>query len=202
MIKVHHAQRSRSVRVLWLLEELGVAYELHTLEFNPEVLKSQDHLALHPLGQVPVLEIDGARYIESGAQLQYVLEQYGDGRLEPRRGSPERMRYLQWFHYGEASLAGRAGDVVRHCLRRPKEQRVPLIVDETRERFRAALAVVDSLLSEQPYVAGDEFTAADIMVSYGVVLAKIIRELPAEFTHLPAYVERLEQRPAYQRALA
>lgn len=200
MIKIYHSKRARSARVIWLLEELGVPYELHLVEFKPEVLKSPEHMAIHPLGQLPVVETDGVRFIESGAQVQYLLEKYAQGRLEPKLGTPERALYLQWFHFGEASVAAHVSEIVRQRFGRKPEEQVPQILEQGRERLRLSAGVVERMLSTQPYAAGSEFSAADIMLSYGFTMARIIRELPDEFTQIAAYLERLKQRPAYARA--
>jgi glutathione S-transferase len=202
MIRIHHARRARSVRVIWLLEELAVPYELATFEFSPAELRRPEYLALHPLGQVPVIQDGDVTLFESGAILEYLLEQYGKGRLAPAPGTKDRPLYLQWFHFGEASLAQHTGEIVRNRFVKPEAQRVPAIVEEARLRLGAALAVVDRGLEGREFMVGDSLTAADIMVSYGIVMARITKELPAEFTNVAAYLERLKTRPGYQRAWA
>jgi len=200
VIRVYHSQRSRSVRVLWLLEELGLPYELTKLEFTPEALKAPEHLQRHPLGLVPVIE-DGAQTIfESGAIVEYLLESYGQARLAPAPRSVGRGEYLQWFHYGEASLARYLSDIVRARFR---ETDTPeLTLQRSRQRFAGSAAVVERILAQRDFICGGEFCAADIMVSYGLSMARIIRELPAELVHVKAYLERLKQRPAFERAWA
>ena len=201
MIKIYHAKRARSARVIWLLEELGVPYELSVMEFKPEVLKSPEHLARHPLGQLPVVEVDGVRFFESGAHVQYLLERHGEGRLQPPLATPERALYLQWFHFGEASLAVHVSSIVRQRFGRPPEQMVPAALEEYRASLMAAAAVVDNALEGKPYICGAQFSAADIMLSYGLIMARIIRELPTDrFQNISAYLERLKQRPSYAKA--
>jgi glutathione S-transferase len=202
MIKIYHSKRARSARLIWLLEELGVPYELETLEFKPEVLKSPEHMARHPLGQLPVVETDGVRFFESGAQLQYLLERYGQGRLEPKPGTPERALYLQWFHFGEASLAVHVSSIVRQRFGRPAAELVQGAVDEARLCVAAAARVVERGLEGRQYIAGADFSAADIMVSYGLIMARITRELPDDLPNIAAYLERLKARPSYARAWA
>jgi glutathione S-transferase len=198
VIKVYHSRRARSARVIWLLEELSVPYEIAPIAFDPAALKSPEYLKLHPLGLVPVVQDGALTIFESGAILEYLLETYGEGRLAPAPKSPGRAAYLQWFHFGEASLARPMSDLVRQRFR---ETDVPeLMLVRSRARFHAAVAVVDRALERQPYVAGESFSAADIMVAYGLVVGRIIRELPAEFSNVAAYIERLKQRPAYDRA--
>jgi glutathione S-transferase len=201
MIKIHHARRARSVRVIWLLEELGVAYEIEPLEFKREKLQSPDYLKLHPLGQVPVVQDGDLTIFESGAIVEYLLEKYGEGRLAPAPGTRQRGQYLQWFHFGEAGLARHVSEIVRHRFGNESE-RIPEIVTASRERLRETLAVVERALEGQSYVLGAHLTAADIMIAYGIVIAKIIGELPADLPNITAYVGRLKERTAYQRAWA
>ena len=202
MITIHHARRARSVRVVWLLEELGVRNEAKPLEFSAESLRSPEYMAMHPLGQVPVVYIDGQRMIESGAIVEYLLEQHGQGRLAPAPGSPQRAEYLQWFHYGEASLARYVSDFVRNRFGQPESERVPEVLPAARRRFREALTVVDGVLAQREHMLGPDFSAADIMVSYGITMAKVIGELPEDLSHLKGYLDRLKQRPGYQKAWA
>jgi glutathione S-transferase len=201
MIKIHHARRARSVRVIWLLEELGVAYEIEPLEFKREKLQSPDYLKLHPLGQVPVVQDGDLTIFESGAIVEYLLEKYGEGRLAPAPGTRQRGEYLQWFHFGEAGPARHVSEIVRHRFGNESE-RIPEIVTASRERLRETLAVVERALEGQSYVLGAHLTAADIMIAYGIVIAKIIGELPADLPNITAYVGRLKERTAYQRAWA
>jgi glutathione S-transferase len=202
VIQLHHAKRARSARVIWLLEELGVPYELVTFEFKPENLQSPEYLKLHPLGQVPVVRDGDVTMFESGAILQYLLEKYGQGRLEPAVGTPERAEYLQWFHFGEASLAQIVSTIVRHRFNKPEAERIPVIVTEARERLRPVLELVERTLQGRRFILGGDFTAADIMIAYGLVMAKITKELPADLPNIAGYLDRLKERPAYGRAWA
>jgi glutathione S-transferase len=186
--------------VIWLLEELGVPYELHRLDFTPDALQAPEHLQLHPLGQVPVVEVEGQTMIESGAILEYLLERYGQGQLAPPTGSMARAEYLQWFHYGEASLARYVSDVVRTRFGMPESVRCAEYTPYARERYILALAPVDKVLNSREYIVGSDFTAADIMVSYGIIMGKITGELPKDLLNVAAYMERLKQRPAYLKA--
>jgi glutathione S-transferase len=202
MIKVHHARRARSVRVIWTLEELGVPYNLEPLEFSTAALRSPAYLKLHPLGQVPVIEDDGLVMIESGAIVEYILEQHGEGRLAPAPRTAQRPAYLQWFHFGEAVIARHVSEIVRNRFGKTPETRVEAIVTDARERLREGLVVVDGALSGKPFIVGNDFTAADIMLSYGITMAKIVGELPKEFVNVGTYLERLKGRPGYARAWA
>ena len=202
MITIHHARRSRSARVIWLLEELGVPYQLHTLEFTQAALQSAEHKRFHPLGLVPVIQDGELTMIESGAILQYLLERYGQGRLAPASTSSNWPEYLQWFHFGEATLANYVSDIVRNRFGFPENERSEEVVTYARRRLRQSLELVDHTLAGRDYILGAEFTAADIMLSYGMVMARITKELPAEFANVASYLERLKQRPAYAKAWA
>jgi glutathione S-transferase len=202
MLKIYHAKRARSARVIWLLEELGdVPYSLEVLEFKPEVLRAPDHLARHPLGLVPVMDDGPERIIESGAILQYLLEKHGRGRLEPQPGAAGRAAFLQWFHFGEVSLAAHVSDIVRQRFGLPKVKSDDVLAN-ARAQFLDSAAVVDRALAGREYICGDSFSAADIMLSYGFIMARITRELPAELSQVAAYLERLKVRPAYVKAWA
>lgn len=201
MLKIYHSRRARSARVIWLMEELGVPYQLEALDFSPATLKSPEYLELHPLGQIPVIQEDGITMFESGAILEYLLEKHGQGRLAPAPATRERAEYLQWFHYGEASLARHTSDIVRQ--RFAADAQAPesaAILARARTRFAESLAVVDRALTGRDFICGAGFSAADIMIAYGIVMGKIIRELPPELANVATYLERLKQRPAYERA--
>jgi glutathione S-transferase len=202
MIKIHHARPSRGARVVWLCEELGVPYEIVPHEFNRSALQSPAYLAVQPLGQLPAIEDGDVRMFESGAILVYLLEKYGQGRLAPAPGTRERAEYLQWFHFGEASLAVHVTTIVRHRFGRSEEKRLEGAVTEGRERAKLGIEVVERALHGRPYILGDDFTAADIMVSYGIIMANFIGELPDGLENVRAYMARLKERPAYGPAWA
>ena len=202
MIKIYHSRRARSARVIWLLEELGVPYELVAVEFKRESLKSPEYLRLHPLGLVPVVQDGDVTLFESGAIVEYLLEQYGQGRLAPAPGTKARAEYFQWFHFGEATLARHMGDIVQNRFTKPEAERSPEMAAEARGRLLASLAVIERALEGRAYILGEAFTAADIMVAYGIIMTKIIGELPADLPHVAGYLGRLKERPAYQPAWA
>lgn len=203
MITIHHARRARSARVIWLLEELGVPYQLHTLEFKQEALQSPEHMRLHPLGLVPVIQDGDITMYESGAILEWVLENYANGRLAPAAGSgAARAEYLQWFHFGEASIAVYVSEIVRNRFGFPEAERSDDVVVYARRRLRKALDVVEGVVAQREWMLGAEFSAADIMVAYGIVMARITAELPKELTAIAGYLERLKKRPAYAKAWA
>jgi glutathione S-transferase len=201
MITVYHAPRSRSVRVRWLLEELGLPYELHTLAF-PEGLRAPEYRKVNPLARVPAIRDGDVTMVESGAILEYLLERYGEGRLAPRPGAPERPAYLQWFHCGEATMLPPLSDFVQHSFLRPEAERIAGLVPDAQRRAAETLGVLEAHLAGGDHVAGRDFTAADIMVGYACGLAKLLGFLAAGYPGINDYLARLEARPAFQRATA
>jgi glutathione S-transferase len=202
MIKLYHAPHTRSVRVRWLLEELKLPYELIAVEFSPAVLRSETHRKLHPLGQLPVIDDDGLLLFESGAIMQHIMERYGDHGLLPLLHSAQRSRCWQWFHFGESSLARYASDIVRARFAKPEGKEFEGALNEARKRWRECLQVLENALGDGPYLLGKDFSAADIMVGYGLMLGRLLQELPDEYTRCLAYLQRLRERPAYQKAIA
>jgi glutathione S-transferase len=200
MIVVHHAPKARSVRVVWLLEELGVPYRLNTLTLSREALQSAEHRRVHPLGKVPAIEDGALTMFESGAIVEYLIERYGDGRLAPPPGTPERATYLQWFHFGEATCLPPLSDLVQHSFLRPEPERIPAMVPDAHARATAWLTVLDEALATRSHVAGEAFSGADVMVGYAVALAKLVGLLGPSHPHVTAYLTRLETRPAFRKA--
>jgi glutathione S-transferase len=200
MITLYHAPASRSARVRFLLEELGLPYRLETLSFTDGSLQRPAYLAKNPLGRVPTLEDDGVVLFESGAILEHLLERHGAGRLAPAPGSPERPAFLQWLHWSEATLMPPLGEIVAHSFLRPEAERVPAVVADARRRLRRCLAVVEKELAGREAILPSGFCAADIMLSYGLQLAKLLGLLDEDLPHTRAYLERLATRPAFQKA--
>jgi glutathione S-transferase len=198
-LRLVHVPFSRSLRVRWLLEELGVPYELEVRTLRD--LKRPEHLALHPLGRVPVLSDGDLVLHESGAILQHLLERYGAGRLAPKPGTPERARFWQWFHYAEATLMPPLGLLLRHTAMLPEAERVPAVAADARAQVRAVLAPPERALAGHTWLL-PEFSAADVMLGYGVKLASLLGQLGDETPALTAWLARCEERPAWQRAVA
>jgi glutathione S-transferase len=140
MIRLWFAPRTRAVRVRWMLEELGLPYELRRVTFNvPTQVFVQDT----PFGKLPVLQDGDLTMIESGAMIEYVLERYGDGRLAPPVGSPDRGEFLQWLHYAEGTAFPPVGVIVWHQLYQGDAAAIPTVIDSARERARASIALVE-----------------------------------------------------------
>jgi glutathione S-transferase len=199
-MKLYHCAKSRSVRVWWLLEELGLDYQLEEMPFDPKSLQSVDYLKINPFGKVPVL-VDGAlTMFESVAIVQYVIDRYGDGRLEPDRTSPAYGLYLQWLHFGESTMMGPVAEVGSHVFFLPEEQRNPAIAERGRKSLAHFLGILDAELASKEYLLGDTFTAADIVVGYTLFVCHLFKIMPDGCPHLEAYYDRLRNRPAFKTA--
>ncbi|MBS3961430.1 MAG: glutathione S-transferase [Sandarakinorhabdus sp.] len=198
MIRVHHLNDSRSQRILWLLEELGVPYELVKYRRDPETRLAPPELeALHPLGKSPMLELEGRLLIESGAIIETVLARVGKGRLVPPAGSADHDRYIMWLHYAEGSAM--LPLMLRLYTARLGEAAGPLQprIDSELQRH---LGWVNSELEGREWLIGDDMTGADIQMSFVGEIAGFFG-LRAQFPALDGWVKRFQARPAYQRAL-
>lgn len=202
MIKVHHLGHSQSERIVWLFEELGLPYELqkHTRDAVTR-LSPPDLKALHPLGAAPVIEDGDLLLAESAAIVEYVIAKHGGGRLKLEPGHPDYAAYLYWFHFSNGNLQpvmGRMMTVTGAKL--PADNPVAVSV---RARVDRVLKLVDDRLATVPYLAGDEFTAADIMSVFALTTMRLFQ--PFDLSPYPAvlaYLQRVGARPAYQRAMA
>ncbi len=199
MLKLYYAPRTRSVRIRWLLEELGIPYELERVEFRPSPVAFSQST---PLGKFPVLEDGGVVIGESGAILEYILERYGEQRLSPPVGSPLRGVFLQWVHFAEGTAFPPLGVMIWHGLYLGNADQVPLAIDSARERAQAALATVEGNLATRDYLLGAEFSAADIMLGFTLAAAQFLGVLDERYPKTLAYLGRLMERPAFQRASA
>jgi len=198
MIVLYFAPRTRSIRVRWLLEELGLPYELRRVTFKPpqEKVFSQDT----PLGRLPVIEDGEVTICESGAIIQYILERYGDGRLAPPIGSPLRGEFLQWMYFAEASAFPPLGIIVRHSLYKRDADQVPGAIADARGRACTVLEFVEPALDGKDYLLGREFSAADVMMGFTLVAARVLGVLDDTYPQLRRYLTRLQARPAFKVA--
>ncbi|MCW5832382.1 MAG: glutathione S-transferase [Labilithrix sp.] len=211
MITVHHLERSRSQRVLWLLEELGLEYELKKYERDPRTMLAPPELRrVHPLGKSPIVT-DGERTLaESGAILDYLVTAHGGGRLRPEAGTPERLRYDYWLHYAEGSampplllslvfqqVKARAPWPVKPIAKGIADK---VLADFVRPQMELHFDWVERELGKSTWFAGEELSAADIQMSYPVE-AHAARVKGASRPNMAAWLERVRARPAYRRAL-
>lgn len=213
MITVHHLENSRSQRVLWLLEELGLAYEVKRYARDRKTnLAPPDLLKVHPLGKSPVINDGGAVYAETGAIIEHIVDTHGAGRLAPAKGTPEWRRYKYWLHAAEGSYMPPL--VMTLFLNRMDSAPLPFfakplarkLTDGVRKAYlnhtiKALFDYLDAELAKREWIAGGEFTAADIIMSFPAEASLTRVEAAKSSKNLNSYVERLHQRPAYRRAL-
>ena len=200
MLKLHFAPNSRAGRIVWLLEELGLPYALNRMDFHPRDLKSDAHRARHPLGRVPVLEDGDVSIFESGAIIEYVLERHKNGGLKPAVDAPEYPDYLQWFHYCEGMVMPPINIIVVNTLLLPPDRQDQNALAQAKRLLAKALAPVNDALAGKDYLVGN-FSAADIMLGHACFMSNRIGSVSDEMAHLKAYVSRIEQRPAFQKAI-
>lgn len=211
MLVVHHLNNSRSQRVLWLLEELGVPYEIKRYQRQPDMMAPKELRAVHPLGKSPVITDDGHTIAESGAIIEYIIETYGNGRLIPPAKTPERLRYTYWLHYAEGSampplllkllfsmMPQRAPALVRPLVKMVAGGALTGFVDP---QLKQHMAFWEAELGKSTYFAGNEFTAADIQMSFPLEAAASRAGLDQNYPKALAWLATIHARPAYQRAL-
>ena len=202
MLKLVHAPDTRSVRIVWLLEELGLPYELELYRLGDKAMRSPEYLEKnHPLGRVPVLFDGDTQLFESGAIVQYVIARHGGGRLAPAVDSPQFAPYLQWLHYAEGMLRPQVNIIMVETRFLPPEKRHQPNVDRAQKLLSRMLLAVEAGLEGREYLAG-EFSGADIMCGHACIVSA---RLGGDISNLPnvqAYVQRLEAREALQRARA
>jgi glutathione S-transferase len=202
MLTLYHSPRSRSMRTLWLLNELGLDFELITMPLDLKILRAPEYLAIHPLGRVPCLVDDGRAIFESGAIAQYLCETYDpDQRLGRPPGHPERAEYLQWIHFAE-TIAVHGASLVQQRVFIAENERSPAVHKLESKRLEKAIGVVDRHLGDgRSFLLTSAFSAADTNVGYSVSMGRSFLGLDA-LPYARAYLERLEQRSAFQTALA
>jgi len=213
MIVVHHLNKSRSQRVLWLLEELGVPYEVKRWERDPETMLAPAGLrAVHPLGKSPVIVDDGVTVAESGAIVEYLTGKYGNGRLVPRPGTPEHLRYTYWLHYAEGSAMPPL--LLMLVFNRIETAPMPFFVRPIAKQIAGRakssfigpqvdlhLDYMEEELGKSEWFAGNEFTAADVQMSFPLEAAAARAGFGPTRAKLTAFLARIHERPAYKRAL-
>ena len=200
MLKLHHAPNSRAGRIVWLLEEVGLEYEINKMAFHPKELKSDEHRARHPLGRVPVLEDGEVMLYESGAIVEYIIARHTDGTLQPNVNTPAFPEYLQWFHYCEGMVMPPVNTIVVQTKLLPEDRRNAEVLDQAQRLLTKALAPVDKAVERREYLIGN-FSGADIMLGHACFMSRRLGCFTGEMTALDAYVNRLEARPAFQTGI-
>ena len=211
MLTVHHLNNSRSQRVLWLLEELGVPYEIVRYQRQPDMRAPKELRAIHPLGKSPVITDNGNTIAESGAIAEYLIATYGNGRLIPPPNTPERLRYTYWLHYAEGSamsplllkllftlMPRRAPALLRPLVRKVSNQALTTLVNP---QLKQHMAYWEGELGKTEWFAGNEFSAADIQMSFPLEAASARGGLEQGHPKAMAFLEKIHARPAYKTAL-
>lgn len=213
MVIVHHLNNSRSQRVLWLLEELGLPYEVRKYERDPKtMLAPASLLAVHPLGKSPVITDGDITVAETGAIIEYLLERYGDGRLAPAIGTLERLRWRYWLHFAEGSampplllklIFDRIPQAPMPFFAKPIAKSISdkVLATMVEPNLRRQLDFMEAELGKSEWFAGDAFSAADVQMSFPIEAASMRAGLDASQPKLMAFLKRIHARPAYRRAL-
>ena len=213
MLTVHHLENSRSQRVLWLLEEIGVDYAIERYERDVKTSLAPPALKkVHPLGKSPVLDDDGLVVAETGVIVEYLIDKYGGGRFRPQNDPRARLDYVYWLHFAEATMMPQM--LLHLFFNRIKSAPMPFFVkpiarrigDEVLKAYVAPnladqFAFIERHLGERDWFAGDELSGADVMMSFPLEGARANGALPAGCERIAAFVERVQARPAYRRAL-
>ena len=194
MITLYHNPMTRSLRVLWALEELGLEYGLESVEFMPAT-EGKIFAQNTPTGRFPTLQDGDITLCESGAIVEYLIERYGQGRLAPAADSPLRAKYLQWMHFPEGTL-----NPYINAIRRLAESS-PAIASAMSSELDIAISFVDKALMDSPYIVGEDFTGADIMLAVSLLSINMMSLLTETHTHIAAYLGRLQSRPALTKVI-
>ena len=200
MLKVHFAPNSRAGRIIWLMEELELEYEVNVMPFSKEGLKSDEHRARHALGRVPVLEDGEVMIFESGAIIEYVLTRHKAGGLKPKTDSPEFPYYLQWFHYCEGMVMPPMNQIVVQTILLPPERRDENVLKQAKNLLTKSLMMVNANLADKEYLIGD-FSAADLMLGHACYMSNRMGCVTDEMQHIKDYVARISARPAFKKAI-
>jgi len=213
MITLHHLNNSRSQRILWLLEELGLDYQIIYYQRDPETMLAPESLkAIHPLGKSPVITDGNLVLAESGAIIDYLSKTYGEGQWVPKEGTPEALRYNYWLHYGEGSVMPPL--LVRFIFDKLESSPMPFfakpiakaICDKVRKLFIGPQIglhrdYIEAELAKNPWFVGDHLTGADIQMSYPLEALALPDKQHKNYPKISAWLKKVHERPAYQRAL-
>ncbi len=198
MIVLHHLNRSRSKRIIWLLEALEIPYEIKAYQRDAKTQLAPPELKeIHPLGKSPVIEDDGLIVAESGAIIEYLTEKYGKGKLSPQKDSPQYPLYLQWLHFAESSAAL---PLLLCYFVSMEESKTTFLEDYGKKEFALILGYLNSHLETKRWLLGDSFSAADIMLSFIVEMSEHMGALQGKYPALQRYLQDLSETPGAQRA--
>jgi len=196
-ITLYHTPQTRSMRPRWLLEELGVDYKLHNIDLFAGEGESAEYKKINPLGAVPAMVIGDQVMLESGAMCHWLADFHADKKLAPGAQDADRPMYEQWMMFSQATLEMQPWLILLHSKILPEADRVEQIVPWAQQRHESILKVLNAELEGKDYLLGDQFSAADIMVGSTLMF---VPEALAKFPELHTYIQRLKERPAFQRA--
>ena len=201
MIQLHHCIDARSFRPLWTLEEMGLPYELHVMPFPPRAF-APEYKQINPLGTIPLLQDGATRMTESAAICHYLATRHGPSPLAVGVDEPDYGAFLNWLHFGEATLTFPQTLVLRYARFEPPERRQPQVAQDYAQWFLARLRAIEAVMADRAWLCAGRFTAADVSVGYALLLANELG-LNAQFTpHVAAYWTRLQQQDGLVRARA
>ena len=201
MITIYHLDTSRSERIVWLMEELGLEYKLELFQRNDNGSAPDALREIHALGKAPVIRDGDTVLAESGAIVDYIVHRYAGDRLAVAPAAQEYARYIYWFHFAEGSLMSLL--ILALVLGRVPEANASPARTRVLERTKQTLAFIDSELAQATYFAGAAFTAADIMMTFPfTTMRHFLNYDLAPYANILAYLQRIESRPAYQKAMA
>lgn len=198
-MKLYYFQQSRATRVRWMLEELGVPYELAPVDMMKGEHKRPEYLAVHPMGSLPALEDEGVNLFESAAIIMQLADKYPEKRLAPAVGTPERGEYYQWILFAMTEAEAPLVTIVQHTRFLPEAERSPAVAERASKRFKAVAAVLEAHLKGREYLLGDSFTAADVVLGGVLFFASRVDQLGDDLPTLKAYSTRLLARPAAKK---
>ena len=198
-MKIHHCPNTRSVRAVWLLEELELPYEVEHYKLGDPSMRSPDYLKVHPMGRVPALEDGDVIIFESGAIVEYLLARHSDGGLRPATDSANFPLYLQWLHYAEGMIMPPVNTIVVETILLPPERRNNDNVNRATKLLSRMLQAVDTHMEGREYIAG-KFSGADIMTGHACTVSKRLGADVSDKPNVEAYIERCNSRPALQKA--
>jgi len=200
-MKLYYVPRTRAGRARWMLEELGVPYQLVRLDPSKKENRQPDYLAVHPLGHVPALTDGDTHLIESAAIVMYLADKFADKKLAPAPGTAERGQYYQWISFAMTTVEPPLVDIMMHTRFLPEDQRNPKALEKARERLKEVCTMIEKRLEGRQFVAGNQFTAADLVLGgvlgWGAMMGAI-----TGYPNIERYVKSIQDRPAYKKANA
>ena len=202
MLKIYHAPFSRSVRVLWLAEEIKLPYQLQSFTLFTEAMQDPAYLKIHPQGKVPAIDDNGFVLWETSAIMEYLVAKYSDGALLPARDSQSGAKAVQWMDFAENQLTVIMAEIVAHGGILPAERIIPALVERGNDLAPQLVSIVEEALENKLYILGDNFSVADIMLGFGLNIASYLQFVNDTTPNCQAYCQRLAARPAYIKANA